>query len=110
MINVIKKDLQFEMLADIFYSEDSKNSSKLISNYYRDEQDNSYHIDTKEHIEIDLCEKTVITGPSRPKRMINAVNFIKRDNFEYRSDNHRAFYYPYFDICIVVSGNHSISS
>ncbi len=109
-LEVVKKDLQYEMLADIFYSDVSKNATKLISNYYIDENGNDFHIGTEKYKEVDTNIITTITGPHNIKGMNRAVNVINRDGFEYRNDNHRAFYYPFLNLCIVYGGNHSISA
>ncbi|OZV13653.1 hypothetical protein CIW83_02965 [Tissierella sp. P1] len=114
MINVIKLDLQYDLLTTILYSEEyfSKQVGLAFPIYYYDEQGNQFETypDDGERRKVDLSKDCVLVLSWNRNRLRNSIKNIYKNKFEYHSSNHLAYYFTRIDVCYAYNGTHSISS
>lgn len=112
MLNVIKKDLQTDLLSHIFYSEEhfAKQFRYPFPLFYYDEQGNEQGLPEEGIIEIDLAQDAVLVLPWHRERLRGQIKNIFSNNFVYDRSNHMAYCFPYIDLCYVYNGIHSVSS
>lgn len=93
MIDIIKRDIQSEYIADLFYHDEAKTMRMpMFPEIYYDKDGKEHELKFSENQEISLKEKCVITFPWERKRMSdNIINIVK--NGLKISINHDVYYY-----------------
>lgn len=113
VMEIIKKDIQYDLLTTILYDKDFTKQIRFIFPYnYYDEQGNECNIVNKKKTKkrIDLSTDCVIVLPWCRERMVSQAKNIGNNNFTYYPSNHLAYYFTYIDLCYVYNGTHSIAS
>lgn len=113
ILNVIRKDLQYDTLNTILYSSEyfTREIRFLLPIYYYDKDGNEFDIyNEKGYKDIDLSEECVLVISWNRDRIRNSIKNIYKNDFEYHASNHLAYYFTHIDICHVYNGTHSISS
>lgn len=111
MIDIIKRDIQSEYIADLFYHDEAKTMRMpMFPEIYYDKDGKEHELKFSENQEISLKEKCVITFPWERKRMSDNIINIVKNGFKNYPINHDVYYYKELNICQVLNGNHSIAT
>lgn len=111
MMDVIKRDIQSEYIADLFYHDEAKTMRMpMFPEIYYDKDGKEHELKFSENQEISLKEKCVITFPWERKRMSDNIINIVKNGFKNYPINHDVYYYKELNICQVLNGNHSIAT
>lgn len=108
---VIKEDLKTTLLSHIFYNPPGFKEDILTGVfplYYYDEKGNYCKILCSGEKEIDLASDSVVVRyPWRLDRLQKCIKIIHKEGFEYHAHNHKAYYFPFIDLCYLYNGLHS---
>lgn len=113
---MVKKDLQSNVITTIFYSEDhfKKNLTRLLPPLYFDENNVEHYFQPEDASNysknIDLSTDCVLVMPWNKDRLPKNILNIFKNGFIHHPSNHMAYYYTELDICYVYNGTHSITS
>ena len=111
MIDIIKRDIQSEYIADLFYHDEAKTMRMpMFPEIYYDKDGKEHELKFSENQEISLKEKCVITFPWERKRMSDNIINIVKNGFKNYPINHDVYYYKDLNIWQVLNGNHSIAT
>lgn len=112
MLKVIKEDLKTDLLSHILYSQEyfTRHFNYPFPFFYSDENGNQRKIKELGTTDIELAVNCVLVLPWHRERLRNQVKNLFRNDFEYDRWNHKAYYFPYIDLCWAYNGTHSISS
>lgn len=110
LIEVIKKDLQAELLSAIFYTdEESLRRISLLTptEYYNREGKLMKAYRENETYNVSFSKDDIIVLPWKAEKL--RCNIASRFNepFRYQEDNHRATHFTYIDLCYIYGGIHS---
>ena len=112
--NLIKKDMQYDILTTILYNKKHSISSieMPLPLSYADEYYNECSIINGEELykDVDLSKDTVLVLPWNRNRFRDNIKNICDVEFKYQYDNHYAYYFTDIDLCCVYNGTHSISA
>ncbi len=116
MLDVIKRDLKYDFLTDIFYREEYFDRGRKIRLPFP----YSYYDETEQKISIferkigtkkvDLSEECVLVFPWHRKRIRENIKNIGSKEFIYDKYNHFAYYFSPVGICFVYNGMHSTTA
>ena len=111
MMDVIKRDIQSEYIADLFYNDESKRISlEFVPTLYFDKDGIKHYLEFSECQEVSLKDNYVITFPWNCGRMGDNILNIIKNGFKNYPINHIVYYYKELNICQVMNGNHSIAA
>lgn len=112
VLEVIKNDLKYDLLAHIFYNKEhfKEKFRSPLPLFFWDEEGNEKSVSELGVVEIDLAKDSVLVQPWDRKSLYSKIISIKYNNFIYKKLNHYGYYYPYLDLCTIYNGTHSISS
>lgn len=111
MMDVIKRDIQSEYIADLFYHDESKTIEyEFVPFMYYDKDGTKHNIEISKTQEISLKDNYVITFPWDRWRMYDNIINIVKNGFKNDTNNHKVYYYEELDMCQVINGNHSIAT
>ena len=111
MMDVIKRDIQSEYIADLFYNDESKRISlEFVPTLYFDKDGIKHYLEFSECQEVSLKDNYVITFPLNCGRMGDNILNIIKNGFKNYPINHIVYYYKELNICQVMNGNHSIAA
>jgi len=116
MIDVIKEDLKYDFLTDIFYREEYFEKGVRIPppfpySYY-DESGRRISIFEKKigTKKVDLAKECVLVFPWHRERMRESIKNIGSNEFIYDKYNHYAYCFSPVGICFVYNGMHSTAA
>lgn len=116
VIDIVKRDLQVDLLTEIFYKEEFKITNLTRSDFipmdYIHKNGKQFFLQPEsENRIVDLNTVVTIVIPLKSRRMKEALLGIKNKGFRYDSTNHSpALYFKELDLCYALQGNHSIAS
>jgi len=116
ILSVIREDLKYDTLTNIFYREKWFDEGLRISlpfpYHYYDEKGNmlSIYEDKAKVKKVDLAKECVLVFPWHRGRMRDNIKNIGRNEFQYDKFNHKAYYFSPVNICFVYNGMHSITA
>lgn len=112
VLEVIKNDLKYDLLAHIFYNKEHfKDKFKYpLPLSFWDEEGKEKPISELGVTKIDLGKDFVLVQPWNRKRLYNKIISMNKNKFVYDKLNHFGYHYPYLNLTTIYNGTHSISS
>ncbi|ADL07212.1 conserved hypothetical protein [Thermosediminibacter oceani DSM 16646] len=116
MLDVIKEDLKYDFLTNIFYREEYFDRGIRIPppfpySYYDETEKKISIFERKIGIKnVDLAKECVLVFPWHRGRMRESIKNIGSNEFRYDKYNHKAFYFSPVNICFIYNGKHSITA
>lgn len=116
VIDIVKRDLQVDLLTEILYREGFKTTNLVRSEFipmdYIDENGNRQSLQREvEEKTISLSDVVTIVIPWKGNRFKDKLLRIQKSGFRYKEEDHSpAYYFKELNLCYVLQGNHSIAS
>lgn len=104
---VLRRDLQAERLAKLYYEDYPEVLSNFMPRTWKsDDTEHSIYSDTdKEYV--DFSKTVVVKTPTDRRKLSECIKYFEKKPFQSQENNYTAYYYKGLDLCQIISDNHS---